>query len=132
MGASKTDDPKSPGESCKHFPICRIDPLKSPGDFLCFEHFRSVCRGWPRGTPGGPVFFPMDVALFASDVDQLSQLLGELGEAQLRERDVGCLSKGKGSEKKQQKRGGLFFWDLMTFYGCNTDDEPPSSPYLRP
>ena len=46
-------------------------------------------------------FFPMDVALFASDVDQLSQLLGELGEAQLG-REVGCLSKGKGKEKKQQ------------------------------
>ena len=47
-------------------------------------------------------FFPMDVALFASDVDQLSQLLGELGEAQLG-REVGCLSKGKGSEKKREK-----------------------------
>ena len=52
-------------------------------------------------------FFPMDVALFASDVDQLSQLLGELGEAQLG-REVGCLSKGKGKEKKGQKRGVFF------------------------
>ena len=62
-------------------------------------------------------FFPMDVALFASDVDQLSQLLGELGEAQLG-REVGCLSKGKGSEKNERKEVD-FFLDLMTFYGCN-------------
>ena len=59
----------------------------------------------------------MDVALFASDVDQLSQLLGELGEAQLA-REVGCLSKGKGSEKKTREMRWIFL-DLMTFYGCN-------------
>ena len=59
----------------------------------------------------------MDVALFASDVDQLSQLLGELGEAQLG-REVGCLSKGKGSEKNERKEVD-FFLDLMTFYGCS-------------
>ena len=55
-------------------------------------------------------FFPMDVALFASDVDQLSQLLGELGEAQLGGREVGCLSKGKGSEKKTREKRWIFFW----------------------
>ena len=51
-------------------------------------------------------FSLMDVALFASDVDQLSQLLGELGEAQLRGRDFGCFSKGKIGKKR--KRGGVF------------------------
>ena len=65
-------------------------------------------------------FFPMDVALFASDVDQLSQLLGELGEAQLGGREVGCLSKGKGSEENDRKEVD-FFLDLMTFYGDVTD-----------
>ena len=51
-------------------------------------------------------FFPMDVALFASDVDQLSQLLGELGEAQLG-REVGCLPKKKVRKKKDRKE--VFF-----------------------
>jgi len=52
----------------------------------------------------------MDVALFASDVDQLSQLLGELGEAQLG-REVGCLSKGKSRKKNNRKE--VDFFDLQ-------------------
>ena len=62
-------------------------------------------------------FFRMDVALFASDVDQLSQLLGELGKPSWEEKSDAFPREKVG--KKQQKRGGFFFGFNDILWRCN-------------
>ena len=58
-------------------------------------------------------FFPMDVALFASDVDQLSQLLGELGKPSWEGKSDAFPRERVVKKTREKRRYFLIFNDIL-------------------